>query len=192
MKSETARSPLNSDRLTMILVAILILGTVWTFFSRVSDPSSLQAGIPPSPKEGFTAPDFTLDTLDGGQLTLSELRGHPVVLNFWASWCLPCRKEMPAIERVYQRYQGAGLIVVGLNMTSQDSASDVGTFVQKFGLTFPIALDRDGSVGDHYQLLGLPSTYFIDQSGVIRSVVVGGPMGEATIRSKVEDLLGGK
>jgi len=99
---------------------------------------------------------------------------------------------MPALERVYQRYQDAGLIVVGLNMTSQDSTLDVGTFVQGLGLTFPIALDRDGSIRDLYQLVGLPSTYFIDQSGIIRSVVVGGPMSEATIRSNVEDLLGGK
>jgi len=189
MKSETARSPLNSDRLTMILVAILILGTVWTFISRASNPSSPQASRPPSPKEGFTAPDFTLDTLDGGKLTLSELRGHPVVLNLWASWCLPCRKEMPAIGEVYERYENEGLIVIGLNLTSQDSRSDVSAFVQELGLTFPIALDADGSVRDRYQLLGLPTTYFIDQRGIIRSVVVGGPMSEATIQSKVEDLL---
>ncbi|MCI0608088.1 MAG: TlpA family protein disulfide reductase [Anaerolineae bacterium] len=111
------------------------------------------------------------------------------MLNLWASWCLPCRSEMPDIERVYQRYKDSGLIVIGLNMTSQDSELDVRAFVQELGLTFPIVLDRDGSVQSHYQLLGLPSTYFIDQSGIIRSVIVGGPMSEATIQSNVEDLL---
>jgi peroxiredoxin len=96
---------------------------------------------------------------------------------------------MPAIGEVYERYENEGLIVIGLNLTSQDSRSDVSAFVQELGLTFPIALDADGSVRDRYQLLGLPTTYFIDQRGIIRSVVVGGPMSEATIQSKVEDLL---
>jgi cytochrome c biogenesis protein CcmG, thiol:disulfide interchange protein DsbE len=155
----------------------------------VPELSSQQSGPPPNPKEGFAAPDFTLDTSDGGQLTLSDLRGHPVVLNLWASWCLPCRAEMPSIEKAYQRYKDAGLIVIGLNMTSQDSELDAKAFVQELGLTFPIVLDRDGSVQSRYRLLGLPSTYFIDQSGIIRSVVVGGPMSEATIQSNVEDLL---
>ena len=189
MKSERNPSPINSNRLITMMISILILSVVWTFISRVSDASSQQPGPPPNLKEGFTAPDFTLDLLDGGQLTLSELRGHPVVLNLWASWCLPCRKEMPAIEKVYQRYKDAGLIVIGLNMTSQDSEADVSTFVQELGLKFPIVLDRDGSVQIRYQLLGLPSTFFIDQRGIIRSVIVGGPMSEATIQSNIEDLL---
>ena len=172
-----------------ILTSILLLGAIWTFLSRVREPSFRQPGPPPNPKEGFAAPDFTLDLLDGGQLTLSELRGHPVVLNLWASWCLPCRSEMPSIEQAYQDYKDAGLIVIGLNVTSQDSESDARAFVQEFGLTFPIVLDRDGSVQSRYLLLGLPSTYFIDQTGTIRSVIVGGPMSEATIQSNIQDVL---
>jgi len=122
-------------------------------------------------------------------LTLTELRGNPVVLNLWASWCLPCRSEMPAIEKAYHRYRDASLIVIGLDMTSQDSESDARAFVEELGLTFPIVLDRDGSVQSHYQLLGLPSTYFIDRQGIIRSAVIGGPMSKATIQSNIEDLL---
>jgi peroxiredoxin len=160
--------------------------------SRVSEESSQQSGPPTNPKVGFTAPDFTLDLLDGGKLTLSELRGQPVVMNFWASWCLPCRSEMPAIEKAYQGYKDSGLVVIGLNLTSQDSESEAEAFVQELGLTFPIALDRDSSARDRYQVLGLPSTYFIDESGIIRSVVVGGPMSEATIQSNIEILVEGK
>ena len=189
MKSRTYPFPLISNRLIVLIASILILGALWTLISRGPESSSQQSGVPPNPKEGFTAPDFTLDLLDGGQLSLSELRGHPIVLNFWASWCLPCRSEMPAIESVYQRYKESGLVVIGLNLTSQDSESDARAFVQELGLTFPIALDRDGSVRERYQLLGLPSTYFIDQSGIIRSVIVGGPMSEATIQSNIEDLV---
>ena len=189
MKPNTNVVPLNSNRMIAMMTFILILGAIWTIISRVPGPSSQDAGPPPNPKEGFAAPDFTLDTLDSSQLSLSELRGHPVVLNLWASWCLPCRSEMPAIEEAYQRYEDAGLIVVGLNMTSQDSESDARAFAQELGLTFPIVLDRDGSVQSRYQLLGLPSTYFIDRKGIIRSVVVGGPMSEATVQSNIEDLL---
>ena len=181
--------PLKTNRRIAMMTALLILGVLWTFISRVPETSSVQAGPPPSPKEGFVAPNFTLDLLDDGQLTLSELQGHPVVLNLWASWCLPCRSEMPSIEKAYQHYKDTGLIVVGLNMTSQDSESDARAFVQELGLTFPIVLDRDGSVQTRYQLLGLPSTYFIDQKGIIRSIVVGGPMIETVIQSNVEDLL---
>ena len=176
----------------MLMLSILIFGALWMLISRVPEESSRQAGSPPDPKEGFTAPDFTLDLLDGGKLTLSELRGHSVMVNFWASWCLPCRSEMPAIENVYQQYKDSGLVVIGLNLTSQDSEADAEAFVQELGLTFPIALDRDGSARERYQLLGLPSTYFIDESGIIRAVVVGGPMSEATIQSNTEVIVQGK
>ena len=189
MKSQRNASLRNSNRLITMMTSILILGTVWTFLSRVPSTSASHPGPPPNPKEGFSAPDFTLDLLDGGQLTLSEQRGHPVLLNLWASWCLPCRSEMPSIEKTYLRYKESGLIVIGLNMTSQDSELDAKRFVQELGLTFPIVLDRDGSARSRYQLLGLPSTYFIDRKGIIRSVVVGGPMSEGTIQSHIEDLL---
>lgn len=167
---------------------IFAAGVVWAFLSRVPAVQVAQAGPPSSPKEGFTAPDFTLDLLGGGEVTLSELRGNPVVLNIWATWCGPCREEMPAIEKVYRSYKELGLTVIGLNVTSQDSEQAVSDFVQELELTFPIALDRDGSVGNRYQLMGLPTTYFIDSQGVIQSVVVGGPMSETLIQSKVETL----
>jgi peroxiredoxin len=170
-----------------IMTTILILGAIWTFISRVREPYSQLPGPPPNPKEGFTAPDFTLDTLDGGQLTLSELQGHPVVLNLWASWCLPCRGEMPAIERAYQHYKDTELIVIGLNMTSQDSESDARAFVQEFGLTFPIVLDRMVLFAS-LSAFGVAFHFFIDRESSA-SVIVGGPMSEATIQSNIEDLL---
>jgi peroxiredoxin len=173
------------------LTIALVVGISWTFVSRISSTESQAATQGPSPKEGFPAPDFSLDLLGGGRVALSELRGRPVLVNFWATWCPPCRQEMPAIEKVHRDYEDLGLVVVGVNLTDQDSLSAVTGFVQELGITFPIALDRDGAVSRQYHLLGLPSTFFIDPSGVIRSVVVGGPMSEALIRSKVDDLLKG-
>lgn len=189
MNHSEATDFLSAKRATSYAIWLLIAGIAWTFLSRTPADSMAQAGPPPNPREGFSAPDFTLDLLGGGTVTLSDLRGKPVVLNIWATWCPPCRKEMPAIEKVYRSYKDLGLVVIGLNLTSQDSEPAVSAFIQQLDLTFPIALDRDGSVGDRYQLMGLPTTFFIDRQGVIQAVVVGGPMSETLIQSKVEALL---
>ncbi len=127
--------------------------------------------------------------LNRGTITLSELRGKIVVINFWTTWCPPCREETPALEASYEAYKDSEVVILGLNLTDQDSLKDVEAFVQEFGLTYPVLLDRDGSVGLMYQLNGLPTTFFINREGIIRTVVVGGPMSETFIRSKIEALL---
>jgi thiol-disulfide isomerase/thioredoxin len=172
-----------------VLVMVFVLAVAWVVLTRAPGLAGPASAAPPSPRQGFAAPDFTLETLDGSQLTLSEFRGRPVMLNLWASWCLPCRVEMPAIERVYQRHRGDGLVVVGLNVTAQDSEAAARAFVQEFGLGFPIVLDRDGAASARYELMGLPSTYFIDRQGIVRNVIIGGPMSEAVMLSHVQDLL---
>lgn len=179
----------DSRRWTLFSLAVLSLGVLWIFASRVPIAATTGGAPPPSPREGFSAPDFTLETLDGGQMTLSDLRGQVVLVNFWASWCPPCRAEMPAIERVYRSYKDLGLEVLAVNTTNQDDVASAAAFVQELGLSFPIPLDHTGAVSASYNLRGLPSSYFIDEQGVIRSVVVGGPMSEALVQSKVEELL---
>lgn len=179
---------MSNSRFATWMTWALILGIFWTVVSRVS-PDQLQAQTGSVPKEGFTAPDFTLGLLDGGEITLSELKGKVVLVNFWTSWCPPCRKEMPAIESVYRSYKDIGLVVIGLNLTAQDSKEEAAAFAQEVGVTFPIALDLDNSVGNLYRVTALPTSFFIDRKGVIRSVIVGGPMSEAVIQSKVEELL---
>jgi peroxiredoxin len=178
----------DQRRWTILMVVVLALGIGWTILSRVPMTAANNEERS-APREGFSAPDFTLDLLGGGQVTLSELRGKVVVVNLWASWCPPCRAEMPAIEKVYRSYADLGLVVLGVNTTYQDSESAAQAFVNEYSLTFPIPLDRDGSVSQRYALSGLPTTFFIDRKGIIRSVIVGGPMSEATIQSKIEDLL---
>lgn len=96
---------------------------------------------------------------------------------------------MPAIEKAYRSYKDIGFVVIGLNLTAQDSEQAAADFAKEIGLTFPIALDRDNATGNLYRITALPTSYFIDRKGVIRSVVVGGPMSEALIQSKVEELL---
>lgn len=179
----------DNRRWTLFSFAVLSLGVLWIFASRVPVAATTGGAPPPSPREGFSAPDFTLETLDGRQMTLSDLRGQVVLVNFWASWCPPCRAEMPAIERVYRSYKDLGLEVLAVNTTNQDDVAAAAAFVQELGLSFPIPLDHTGAVSASYNLRGLPSSYFIDEQGVIRSVVVGGPMSEALVQSKVEELL---
>lgn len=175
-------------RWSAFMAGVLVLGALWTWFSAVP-ATSTTGGLIPSPREGFLAPDFTLDLLGGEPVSLSGLRGQVVMINLWASWCPPCRAEMPAIERIYQVNRARGLEVLAVNTTYQDNESAARAFVQEYGLTFPILLDRTGAMANRYQLRALPTTFFVDRQGVIQDVVVGGPMSEALIQSKVEPLL---
>ena len=179
----------RKKRWEVLMLVSLAAGILWTAASRIPSAVGAPLSSSPSPREGFLAPDLTLDTLDGNKVTLSELRGKVVVVNFWATWCLPCRAETPALEKSYAQYKDAGVVILGVNLTNQDVVSEVESFVQEFKLTYPILLDRDGSVGNLYQIKGLPSTFFVNREGIIRTVLVGGPMSEAFIRSKIEALL---
>lgn len=123
--------------------------------------------------EGTLAPDFTLDTLDGGQITLSELRGKAVVINFWTSWCGPCRIETPLLVETFNKYNDQGLVLLGLNITKLDNLDDVRAFVQEFSMPYPVPLDKEGEVAEAYQVLGLPTTFFIDRQGIIRKIYTG-------------------
>src|SRR5512134_3141073 len=102
------------------------------------------------------APDFDLPTLEGHQLQLSSLRGKVVLLNFWATWCIPCREEMPALERLHQVYQAQGFAVVSIDL--KESAEQVKAFFHKHALSFPALLDQNGSVFRDYLVAGMPTT----------------------------------
>lgn len=169
-----------------VIVITAIVAAVWWLESRndgdvsptgerygpVELPAALrQAGLDVKAEEGALAPDFLLGSLDGSELRLSDLRGRPVVLNFWATWCAPCRKEIPQFVDAYDRFREQGMVVVGVNM--QEGKSIVRPYAEDFGMDFPIAIDVDGEVGDAYRLLGLPVTYFIDREGIVRSVFTG-------------------
>lgn len=176
-------------RWEVIMAVSIAAGILWTAASRVPSAVGAPLSSSPSPREGFLAPDFTLDTLDGNKVTLAQLRGKIVVVNLWATWCLPCRAETPTLEKSYEQYKDSGVVILGVDLTSQDSVSDVKSFIQEFKLTYPILLDQAGDVGYLYQLKGIPTTFFINRQGIIRTMVVGGPMSETFIRSKIEALL---
>lgn len=177
-----------SRRWTLISLFILALSAGWIAYTAASAPQSTQGRIP-APRPGFLAPDFELSALDGTTVRLSELAGKPVVINVWASWCPPCKAEMPAIESVWKEYRTKGLVVLAVNATNQDSLDAAASFVNQQGITFPVLLDLDGSTGRQYQVQALPSTYFISKDGTVMDVMVGGPMSEAYLRAQIEQLL---
>jgi peroxiredoxin len=134
---------------------------------------------------GKPAPDFRLKTLDGNEIKLSDLRGKTVLINLWASWCPPCRYEMPGIQAAYEKFNSKGLVVLGINFTAQDNLQDVRDFVTELKLTFPILLDESGDVSAGlYGMRGLPTSYFIDTQGILQRIQVG-----AMLPEKIEEFL---
>ncbi len=127
------------------------------------------------------APSFTLPLLAGdGRLALEALRGHPVLLNFWASYCEACKQEMPTLEAAYRRYRARGIVMVGVD-TLGDVPAEARALVRTMGLTYPMVLDARQDVADRYNVAGLPTSVFIDAAGRVRGTVVGA-IDDATLR----------
>ena len=122
------------------------------------------------PEIDAPAPDFELELLYGEKVGLEDYRGKVVLLNFWATWCAPCRVEMPAIQSRFEQYS-PGLVVLAINF--DEPAADVAAYAQELGLTFPILLDPGGRVQRLYKIRGYPSTYFIDGNGVLQIQHIG-------------------
>ena len=179
---------MQQNQRRIIYSIILLLGLVWTFASADKSETSTTGKIP-APQQGFLAPEFNLKTPSGESVKLSDLRGQAVLVNLWATWCPPCRAEMQTIEKVYNEYKGQGFTVLGVNMTYQDDPTAVMPFVNEQGLSFPILLDETSEMAAAYQLRSLPSSFFIDRNGIVKEVVIGGPMAEALLRTRVEEIL---
>mgnify|MGYP001595066500 FL=1 len=178
----------DSRRWWVFALVVLAVAGAWTWFSRAPE-SVASAGRIASPREGFPAPDFTLDTLGGESVSLSSYRGSVVIVNLWASWCIPCRAEMPTLQKLYEANRERGLAVLAVNSTVQDTEQDARSFAEETGVTFTVLLDRDGSASRRYLLRALPSTFAVDRNGIIQFVIVGGPVSEAVLQSKIEPLL---
>jgi thiol-disulfide isomerase/thioredoxin len=153
--------------LGMVILAAIGVGGGFLFnrFTAGSSSEQLQG-----PAQSSPAPDFQLETLDGKSIKLADLRGRPVLINFWATWCGPCQQEMPLIEQYYQKYQ-PNLVVLAVN--SDEPKTDVQAFVTNLNLTFPVLLDPDYKIEDLYRVRAFPTTFFVDKSGTIRYQQIG-------------------
>ncbi|MCR8847855.1 redoxin domain-containing protein [Rossellomorea sp. SC111] len=139
--------------------------------------------------KGDTAPDFALTTLDGEEVKLSDYQGKKVILNFWATWCPPCKAEMPHMEQYYEKNaKKENVEILAVNLTSQDDGKKaVQQFVDGYELTFPILLDEKGDLGSEYRAFTIPTTYMIDTKGHIQHKIVG-PMNEEMMGKMVEHM----
>lgn len=125
------------------------------------------------PEVGKLAPDFKLQSLDGQTVSLGDFRGKPVLLNFWASWCGPCRAEMPFLQEIYEdkEWSGKGLVILTIDIGENPSV--VKEFMENYDLSFPVLLDIDQDVALEYNIRAIPTTFFIDKDGIIQDIKVG-------------------
>jgi peroxiredoxin len=155
----------------------------------IATASLLAAAALRAQSPGDTAPAFSLKTLDGATANLSEHAGHPVLINFWATWCQPCRVELPLIISAYQAHQAAGLTVLAIDLTDQErSTKDIRKFQAEFQMPFPVLLDEKGKARKLYRLRGVPTSVFIGSDGVVRSVHPG-PITEAVLQQRLKEIL---
>jgi DsbE subfamily thiol:disulfide oxidoreductase len=172
---------------SLILIWIVI-GIGWIVLSRLpqgeDETSSIEQALP---QEGYLAPSLQGDTLSGDPVNLDAVQGKVVLINFWATWCPPCRLEMPAMQTLYDRYHDQGFEILAVNLQEQDS--QMSAFVDEMGLTFPVIVDRTGDLSSAYRVTSLPTTFIVDREGVIRDRIVGGPLAEALLESKITPLL---
>ncbi|SHE62490.1 Peroxiredoxin [Seinonella peptonophila] len=144
-------------RLILLIIMLALVG--FTLYQAIVQKDQGK------PELGQQAPDFALTSLDGKQVKLSDLHGKAVMINFWGSWCEPCRTEMPAIQSMYEKYRKLGFVVIGINIAETDVAA--AQFVKQYQLNFPIWMDRNREVVRLYRIGPIPSSIFIDRSGKI-------------------------
>lgn len=138
------------------------------------------------PRDSGPAPDFSLIGYDGRNVTLSELRGQVVVINFWASWCLPCRQEAAYLERTWRNYQDQGVVFIGVDYV--DTETEALAYLQEFDITYINGPDLGTIISDAYNIQGVPETYFVDREGILHGVSIG-PLEEPYLENKIEELL---
>ncbi len=164
--------------LVITLVSVLLSGLVMAGCS----PSSAQ-GV----EVGNPAPDFQLQSLDGQTVSLGNLQGKPVLINFWATWCGPCRSEMPYIQEIYEEWTNKGLLGLAINIG--ESSSKAEEFMQSNSLSFAVLLDTKQDVAQRYNITGIPTTFFIDKDGIIQDKVIGAFQNKTQIENRLSKIM---
>ncbi|MFC2014493.1 peroxiredoxin family protein [Chloroflexota bacterium] len=146
--------------------AVLGIMVVMLLFYLANQNSTATVGL----TKGTLAPDFTLSDLDGNQVSLSDFRGKTVFLNYWATWCPPCRAEMPEMEAVYQEYKDKDVVIIGIDI--RENEETVRRFVQDGNYNWTFLLDTSGAVATSYEVVAIPTSFFLDKNGIIRAIKV--------------------
>jgi cytochrome c biogenesis protein CcmG/thiol:disulfide interchange protein DsbE len=178
-------------KLVLQIAAVAVVGLLLALLGwRVADRQagqSLASGV--AAGDAPAAPDFTLPRLDrSGDVTLSSFRGQVVVLNFWASWCVPCRDEAPLLESAWQRWRDRGVVVLGVD--AQDFTADARAFVSKYEQTYPNVHDGSGKTLGRYGITGFPETWFVDRDGRLVGERIQGPVTAEALERNIQLALG--
>jgi len=161
---------MKSNRLALMASGVLVLALVGC--AAGLPPEQTDDGtMPTGPVEGALAPDLTLSDLNGELITLSDLRGHPVLLNFWTTWCAFCRAERATLQQAHEQYNDDGLAVLAVAIGEDPTI--LKSFVEDQGLTYAVLTDDDGQISRRYRVRNIPASFFIDREGVIRALHVG-------------------
>ena len=163
--------PGNNRRPSLLLLAAMLAVCLCVPVSHAG-ADAFDTFRDPHGQPARLALDFSLPSLQDNSLSLTDYRGKLVLVNFWATWCAPCGKEMPGMEALYQRFKGRGLVVLAVAV-DDGSKKRVKAFVEKYRLSFPVVLDPDSQVSDLYEVAGLPATYLIDAQGMLKGHVTG-------------------
>lgn len=146
-----------------LVVALVLLLALGGCESKEAGDGGTKSVRDTLPNEGEIAPEFRLTTLDGAEWSLKEHAGVPVVINFFASWCHPCRQEAPTLEKVYEEFRDREVVFIGVAV--QDRVDAAKGFVEKYGLTFSVGLDESGGIGSTYRIFGVPKTFIVGRDG---------------------------
>lgn len=179
--------------ISIIIVMALVVIMIVTFVQNQNEKNNAidedKLGKEVGIDKGQYAPDFTLETLDGEKLTLSDLQGKKVILNFWATWCPPCKQEMPHLQNYYKDYaKKENVEIVAVNLTYNNQTIDqVKQFIESYKITFPIPLMENPKLGQTYEVLTIPSTFFIDTKGRVQHHIIG-PVDEKSISNYISKI----
>jgi peroxiredoxin len=174
MKTEKKR------KIRMFIVIILVLAIVYAVYEGVIKTRY------PDVSEGNVAPEFVLNSINDEKVKLSNIKKDVVIINFWATWCDYCKREMPAFETVYGKYKDKNIEIISINL--QESNNDVNKFIKEYNLTFPVVIDADGEVSKKYKITTVPTTYLLDSKGkVIKKNV--GEMDEAMLEDWIKQIV---
>jgi peroxiredoxin len=159
-----------------ILIGILLIAQPAFLSKPAATPQPALQGAPTAnrmPQAGEAIPDFELPTLDGKLVRLSALRGSPVVINFWATWCGPCKQEMPLLVEQYNWNKAKGLRVLAIDTLANDNVEDMRAFAEKFKMNFDVLVDKEDAIAGGWNVMGLPTTFFVKSDGTVARVHVG-------------------
>jgi thiol-disulfide isomerase/thioredoxin len=179
---------MNQERWHMrkVLTALVVLSWAAVLLGGAFRPPGPAENAAPRPRAGYPAPPLSAVTADGQPISLDHLKGRAVFVNFWASWCGPCRLEMPEVQRLAEALpEGSAILTV--NMTAQEgSVAEVQAFLRQSGYTFPVAYDPEGRAGNAYEVLSLPTSFFINPNGVI-TARINGPLSRSAMADYLKE-----